>query len=54
VAINWEMSMTLVRIHGRWVGTFDGRVCIGRLPVVLRWLDEQARAAVAAGSVTHG
>jgi hypothetical protein len=36
------------------VGTFDGDVCIGRLPVVLRWLDERARAAIARGEVTHG
>jgi hypothetical protein len=41
--------VTLVRLQGRWVGTFDGRMCIGRLPVVLRWLDEQARAAITRG-----
>jgi hypothetical protein len=38
-----------VRLQGRWVGRFDGRVCIGRLPQVLRWLDAQARAAGARG-----
>jgi hypothetical protein len=31
--------VTLVRLQGRWVGTFGGDVCIGRLPAVLRWLD---------------
>ncbi len=46
--------MTLIRQRGRWIGRHEGRVCIGRLPVVLRWLDEQARAAVAAQEVTHG